>query len=88
MTKWKLGLLAIASGVGMADGAALAQGAPELTLQRIFASPSLDGPAPRAVQLSPDGKYLTLLRNRDEDRERYDLWALDTANGQWRMLVE
>jgi len=90
MRKWKLGvaMMAIAMGVGMADGMALAQGAPQLTLERVFASPSLDGPAPRAVQLSPDGKYLTLLRNRDDDRERYDLWAMDTANGQWRMLID
>ncbi|OAN67132.1 S9 family peptidase [Sphingomonas sp. TDK1] len=90
MRKWMLGVAvaAIAMGAGMADAGAQAQPAQALTLQRIFASPSLDGPAPRAVQLSPDGKYLTLLRNRDEDRERYDLWALDTASGQWRMLVD
>ena len=62
--------------------------AQELTLERLFASPSLSGSAPRGVKLAPDGSLMTVLRNRAEDRERYDLWALDTASGQWRMLVD
>ncbi len=62
--------------------------APTLTFERVFASPSLDGPAPRQVRLSPDGRYLTLLRNRAVDRERYDLWGYDIDNREWRMLVD
>ena len=60
----------------------------ELTFERVFASPDLDGPAPRKVKLSPDGRYLTLLRNRVDDRERYDLWAYDREAGDWAMLVD
>ena len=60
----------------------------ELTFERVFASPSLDGPAPRKVKLSPDGRYLTLLRNREDERERYDLWAYDREAGEWSMLVD
>ena len=59
-----------------------------LTLERVFASPSINGPTPRAVKLSPDGKYLTSLRPRIDDRDRFDLWALDVAAGEWRMLVD
>ena len=59
-----------------------------LTLERLFASPALSGQAPRGVKLSPDGSLLTMLRNRSDDRERYDLWALDTRTGEWRMLVD
>lgn len=62
--------------------------ATDLTLERVFQSPSLNGPAPRLPKLSPDGKLATLLRNRADDRERYDLWAVDTATGQARMLVD
>lgn len=62
--------------------------APTLTFERVFASPSLDGPAPRQVKLSPDGRYLTLLRNRADDRERYDLWGYDIDTREWRMLVD
>jgi dipeptidyl-peptidase-4 len=64
------------------------QTAGQLTLERVFASPSLNGPSPRGLQLSPDGRYLTLLRNRDTDRERYDLWGFDRQTGEWRMLVD
>ncbi|MBA2467590.1 MAG: DPP IV N-terminal domain-containing protein, partial [Sphingomonas sp.] len=59
----------------------------QLTLERLFASPALAGSAPRGAKLSPDGRLLTMLRNRSTDRDRFDLWALDTASGQWRMLV-
>ncbi|MFC0687433.1 S9 family peptidase [Novosphingobium clariflavum] len=59
-----------------------------LTFERVFASPSLDGPAPREVKISPDGRWLTLLRNRSDDRERYDLWGYERATGEWRMLVD
>ena len=62
--------------------------AQELTLERLFASPSLSGPTPRLLKLSPDGRLATLLRNRADDRDRYDLWAVDTVTGQARMLVD
>ncbi len=59
-----------------------------LTLERVFASPNLAGAAPRALKLSPNGKLLTSLRPRADDRDRYDLWATDTATGVARMLVD
>ncbi|HYZ49130.1 MAG TPA: S9 family peptidase, partial [Sphingomonas sp.] len=59
-----------------------------LTLERIFANPSLAGPTPRLLKLSPDGRWLTSLRNRPDEKERFDLWALDTATGAERMLVD
>ncbi|MBH5322355.1 S9 family peptidase [Aurantiacibacter sediminis] len=64
------------------------EAAPELTFERVFASPSLSGPTPRAPKLSPDGRYLTVLRNREDERERYDLWAYDRETGEWSMLVD
>jgi dipeptidyl-peptidase-4 len=63
-------------------------GSQALTLERVFASPSLGGPVPRGVKLSPDGRYVTLLRNRAEDRERYDLWGYDRERHEWRMLLD
>lgn len=62
--------------------------AADLTLERVFQSPSLSGPTPRSLKLSPDGRWATLLRNRAEDRDRFDLWAVDTNTGQARMLVD
>lgn len=59
-----------------------------LDFERVFASPSLNGAVPRGVKLSPDGRWLTVLKNRAEDRERYDLWGFDRTTEQWTMLVD
>ncbi|MEH3107700.1 MAG: S9 family peptidase [Sphingomonas fennica] len=59
-----------------------------LTLERVFQSPSLAGQQPRGLRLSPDGKLATLLLPRAADRNRFDLWAIDTATGKRRMLVD
>ncbi|MEE4316709.1 MAG: DPP IV N-terminal domain-containing protein [Erythrobacter sp.] len=72
----------------LAETATMSEMAPTLTFERVFASPGLDGPAPRQVKLSPDGRYLALLRNRADERERYDLWGYDIETGEWRMLVD
>jgi dipeptidyl-peptidase-4 len=59
-----------------------------LTLERVFDSPSLNGPVPRLAKLSRDGRYLALLRNRPDDLQRYDLWAFDRQTGKWTMLID
>jgi dipeptidyl-peptidase-4 len=64
------------------------QTATPLTIERVFASPSLNGQVPRGVKLSPDGRWLTVLRARADDRERYDLWGFDRNSGKWTMLVD
>jgi dipeptidyl-peptidase-4 len=62
--------------------------APALSFERVYDSPSLNGLVPRLPKLSPDGRYLALLRNRPDDLNRYDLWAFDRQAGQWTMLVD
>ncbi|SCW46448.1 dipeptidyl-peptidase-4 [Sphingobium faniae] len=59
-----------------------------LTLERVFASPDLSGPQPRALKLSPDGALVTLLKPRADEKDRLDLWAIDTVTGAQRMLVD
>ncbi len=95
MVKWLMGAALLAMGTaGMASEPAqpAAAGNPakagELTLERVFASPDLNGSQPQNLKLSPDGKYVTLLRNRADERERFDLWAMDTTTREWRMLVD
>ncbi|HSX55287.1 MAG TPA: DPP IV N-terminal domain-containing protein, partial [Sphingomonas sp.] len=87
MQRWLAGLM-MAGVCGLAMPADAQQAAQQLTLERVFGSPDLAGTTPRALKLSPDGKYVTLLRNRTNDRDRFDLWAMDTATGEWRMLVD
>ena len=83
-------VLAVAG--GLAAVMAEAQEAParprELTLERVFASPDLAGPQPQSLRLSPDGTLLTSVRNRADERARFDLWALDTRTGEERLLVD
>lgn len=79
-------LLATMGGIAMASDTPASP--PALTLKRVFASPDLAGPQPRALRLSPDGSLLTSLRARTEEKERFDLWALDAKTGQERMLVD
>ncbi len=57
-----------------------------ISIERIFQSPSLDGSAPKKLKLSPDGKYVTYIKGKDSDFERYDLWAYELASGENRLL--
>ncbi|NWK96485.1 S9 family peptidase [Sphingobium lactosutens] len=68
--------------------ATCAQAQEKLTLERVFASPDLAGPQPRALKLSPDGSLVTLLKPRADEKERLDLWAIDSKTGAERMLVD
>ncbi len=65
-----------------------AAGARDLTVERLFDAPDLQGPALRQVRFSPDGALVSYLRARDDDPEVYDLWAYDIAAGQHRLLVD
>ena len=65
-----------------------AAGAQDLTVERLHASPSLDGTEPRAVAYSPDGSLVTFVRAREDDRSRFDLWAFDVETGEASMLVD
>ncbi|MEA3543116.1 MAG: alpha/beta fold hydrolase [Pseudomonadota bacterium] len=67
---------------------AQAAGGETLTLKRVFASPDLAGLQPRALKLSPDGTLVTLLKPRADEKERLDLWAIDTRTGAERLLVD
>ena len=59
-----------------------------LPLERLFQSPSLTGPSPRALAFSPDGSLVTFLKPRESDSAQLDLWAFDVASGESFMLVD
>ncbi len=61
---------------------------PRLTIERLYASPSLSGPSPRGVQFSPDGSRVTFLKARETDASRYDLWQFDVETGEQSLLVD
>ena len=69
-------------------GATLQAQAEQLTPERVFAAPDLSGPTAHGVQISPDGKLVTYLRAKIEDRTVQDLWAIPAAGGEARRLVD
>jgi len=82
--------LLFAAALPLLIAAAPPSGIPQkkLTIERIFASPPIAGTTPRLLKLSPDGRYASMLKPRTADRERFDLWAMDTSTGELRMLVD
>ena len=65
-----------------------AAGARDLTVERLFDAPDLQGPSLRQVRFSPDGALVSYLRGREDDALVSDLWAYDIATGQHRLLVD
>jgi len=59
-----------------------------LTLERLFASPSLSGPTPTGVKYSPDGSRVTFLKARVDEGNRFDLWQFHVETGQQSLLVD
>src|SRR5688572_20290861 len=60
----------------------------KLPLERLFAAPDLSGPSLRGVKISPDGRLVAYLRARDDDKDRFDLWAYDVPAARHRLLVD
>jgi dipeptidyl-peptidase 4 len=59
-----------------------------LPLERLFTAPDLSGPTLRGAQISPDGRLVAYLRARDDDKDRFDLWAFDVSARKHRRLVD
>jgi len=62
--------------------------AEKLTPERVFADPSLSGPAAKGVALSPDGKRVTYLKAKPEAANVQDLWAADVKGGEPYRLID
>jgi len=62
--------------------------ADELTLERIFSSPPLDGTQPRNLEVAPDGSRVTFLRGKESDQFRLDLWEFNIEDEEVRLLVD
>jgi len=59
----------------------------ELTLERIFSDPPLEGHAPVDLQLAPGGAYVTFLKPNDRDSDILDLWGAELPGGAPQLLV-
>ena len=62
--------------------------AEKLTLEALAGNTSLSGPSLQHAELSPDGKRVTFLKGKDDNRFQLDLWEVDVASGKSRLLVD
>jgi dipeptidyl-peptidase-4 len=65
---------------------ASAGGKRKLTIEAIFADGGLTGRAPETVKWSPDGKMLSYVQ-RDDSGDHGELWYVDAATGEKKVLV-
>jgi dipeptidyl-peptidase-4 len=79
LAMWSLALVATLSAPAQAE---------KLTLERLFSAPDLSGPSLRGVKISPDGRLIAYLRAREDDKDRFDLWAYDVRASRDRLLVD
>ncbi len=71
-----------------APPAATAPASSILTVERVFANPSLAGPVAKGVSLSPDGELVAFLRSREDDVDVLDLWAAPVKGGEPFKLID
>jgi dipeptidyl-peptidase-4 len=62
--------------------------AEQLTVARIFSAPDLVGPRLASPQISPDGKYVTYLQGKPDNKDQLDLWGFDVKTGRASLLVD
>ncbi len=75
--------------VALAALSAAGQEFKPLTVERIYGQPSLSGKLTTGVQWSPDGKLLSYFHRAGEGAAaKTDIWALDAATGERRLLVD
>ena len=59
-----------------------------LTVERIYSMPSLNGRLTRGLAWTPDGKRLSYFETKGAGKEaKTELWVMDAANGERRLLV-
>ena len=59
-----------------------------LTVERLYAQPSLSGRLTRGLAWTPDGKRLSYFETKGSGKEaKTELWVMDAASGERRLLV-
>jgi dipeptidyl-peptidase-4 len=59
-----------------------------LTVARLFGAPDLSGPRLQSPKISPDGKYVTYLQGRPDNKDQLDLWGFNVQTGRASLLVD
>ena len=65
-----------------------AAGGKALTIERIYSQPSLSGRLTRGLAWTPDGKRISYFETKGSGKEaKTELWVIDAASGERRLLV-
>src|SRR5256885_2114367 len=86
-----LGTLALAAILSLSSAAQQPAAAPGkvLTVERIYAQPSLSGRLTRGLVWTPDGKEISYFEIKGSGKDaKKELWVMDAASGERRILVE
>jgi dipeptidyl-peptidase-4 len=59
-----------------------------LTIDRLFDPPALSGVPLLGLKISANGRRVTFLRGKSEDKDRLDLWQFDVDKGTSQLLVD
>ncbi|MCW8834121.1 MAG: S9 family peptidase [Colwellia sp.] len=62
--------------------------AEQLSIDRIYSSPSLNGQTPKSLKISPDGSRVTYLQGKEDNLNTYDLWEYNLASKENKLLVD
>src|SRR6478736_356147 len=84
---FKAGLL-VCGALPLWFGLSPTEAAEQLTSERVFSDPAIDGPVAREVQISPDGQLVTYLKGKEDDQNVLDLWAVGLKGGPPLRLVD
>ncbi len=91
LARWMISLISCFTVLVAVSSAARAQSAvarKALTVERIYSQPSLSGRLTHGLTWTPDGKQLSYFETRGSGKEaKTELWAMDAATGERRLLV-
>jgi dipeptidyl-peptidase-4 len=86
--------LAFAASATAFAGSAIDPAAPvpsadhRLTLEVLASGKSLNRPGLARASLSPDGRLVSFLRGKPDNKNQLDLWVMDAMGGEPRLLVD
>lgn len=84
-------LLALATPLHAAPTDAQRPAKPErakLEIDRLFAAPDLAGATLRSLRFAPDGKRITFLQGKADNKDRLDIWSVDIDSGRAALWVD
>ena len=60
----------------------------QLTVERLFSEPAINGELPSHMKFAPDGKRIAWLQVAEDDRERLDLWMYDVDAAVTKQVLD